>query len=66
MKERTVVVSGFSKTFAMTGWRLGYALGPERIIKLMTKINQYGIMSAQTTAQFAAIEALKSCYDDVA
>ena len=66
MKERTVVVSGFSKTFAMTGWRLGYALGPERIIKLMTKIHQYGIMSAPTTAQFAAIEALKSCDDDVA
>lgn len=64
MKERTVVVSGFSKTFAMTGWRLGYALGPERIIKLMTKIHQYGIMSAPTTAQFAAIEALKSCDDD--
>ena len=65
MKERTVVVSGFSKTFAMTGWRLGYALGPERIIKLMTKIHQYGIMSAPTTAQFAAIEALKSCDDDI-
>ena len=65
MKERTVVVNGFSKTYAMTGWRLGYALGPERIIKLMTKIHQYGIMSAPTTAQYAAIEALKNCDDDV-
>jgi aminotransferase len=65
MKERTVVVNGFSKTFAMTGWRLGYALGPERLIKLMTKVHQFGIMSAPTTAQFAAIEALKSCDDDI-
>lgn len=65
MKERTVVVNGFSKTFAMTGWRLGYALGPERIIKLMTKIHQYGIMSAPTTAQFAAVEGLKNCDNDV-
>ncbi len=65
MRERTVVVNGFSKTFAMTGWRLGYALGPERIIKLMTKIHQFGIMSAPTTAQYAAIEALKNCDNDV-
>ncbi len=65
MKERTVVVNGFSKSFAMTGWRLGYALGPERIIKLMTKIHQYGIMSAPTTAQFAAVEGLKNCDNDV-
>lgn len=65
MKERTVVVNGFSKTFAMTGWRLGYALGPKPIIKLMTKVHQFGIMSAPTTAQFAAIEALKHCDDDV-
>lgn len=65
MKERTVVVNGFSKTFAMTGWRLGYALGPKPIIKLMTKVHQFGIMSAPTTAQFAAIEALKNCDDDV-
>jgi aminotransferase len=65
MRERTVVVNGFSKTFAMTGWRLGYALGPAPIIKLMTKVHQYGIMSAPTTAQYAAIEALKSCDDDV-
>ncbi len=65
MKERTVVVNGFSKAFAMTGWRLGYAMGPERIIKLMTKVHQYGIMSSPTTSQYAAIEALKSCDEDV-
>ncbi len=65
MRERTVVVNGFSKSFAMTGWRLGYALGPSRIIQLMTKIHQYGIMSAPTTAQFAAIEALKSCDNEL-
>lgn len=65
MKERTVVVNGFSKAFAMTGWRLGYAMGPAPIIKAMTKVHQYGIMSAPTTSQFAAIEALKNCDDDV-
>lgn len=65
MRERTVVVNGFSKAFAMTGWRLGYALGPEPIIKQMTKIHQYGIMSAPTTSQYAAIEALRNCDDDV-
>ncbi len=65
MYERTVVVNGFSKAFAMTGWRLGYAIGPERLIKLMTKIHQYGIMSSPTTSQYAAIEALRSCDDDV-
>ncbi len=65
MYERTVVVNGFSKAFAMTGWRLGYAMGPERIIKLMTKIHQFGIMSSPTTSQYAAIEALKSCDEDV-
>lgn len=65
MRERTVVVNGFSKTFAMTGWRLGYALGPTPIIKAMTKLHQYGIMSSPTTSQFAAIEALRSCDKDV-
>lgn len=65
MRERTVVINGFSKAFAMTGWRLGYALGPEKLIKLMTKVHQFGIMSAPTTAQYAAIEALKNCDDDV-
>lgn len=59
MKERTVVINGFSKTYAMTGWRLGYALGPEEIISQMTKLHQYAIMSAPTTAQYAAIEALR-------
>ena len=65
MKERTITVNGFSKTFAMTGWRLGYALGPAPIIKQMTKVHQYGIMSAPTTSQFAAIEALKNGDDSV-
>lgn len=65
MKERTVTVNGFSKAFAMTGWRLGYALGPAPIIAQMTKIHQYAIMCAPTTSQFAAIEALRSCDEDV-
>ncbi len=65
MRERTVVVNGFSKTFAMTGWRLGYALGSAPIIKAMTKVHQYCIMSSPTTSQFAAIEALRSCDGDV-
>jgi len=65
MRERTVIVNGFSKTFAMTGWRLGYALGPAPIIKAMTKMHQFGIMSSPTTSQFAAIEALRSCDADV-
>lgn len=65
MKERTIVVNGFSKAFAMTGWRLGYALGPAPIIKAMTKVHQYGIMSSPTTSQFAAIEAMKNCDGDV-
>lgn len=65
MKERTVVVSGFSKAYAMTGWRLGYALGPAEIIGQITKLHQYGIMSSPTTAQYAAIEALKNGDNDV-
>ena len=65
MKERTVVVSGFSKAYAMTGWRLGYALGPEPIISQMLKLHQYAIMSAPTTAQNAAIEALKHGDSDI-
>lgn len=65
MYDRTVVVNGFSKAFAMTGWRLGYAVGPAEIIKLMTKVHQYGIMSSPTTSQYAAIEALRNCDDDV-
>lgn len=59
MRERTVLVSGFSKAYAMTGWRLGYACGPKEIIKVMTKVHQYAIMSAPTTAQYAAIEAMR-------
>lgn len=65
MKERTIVVNGFSKSFSMTGWRLGYACGPAPIIGQMTKIHQFAIMSAPTTSQFAAIEALRSCDDSV-
>ncbi|MBP3359432.1 MAG: aminotransferase class I/II-fold pyridoxal phosphate-dependent enzyme [Clostridia bacterium] len=66
MRERTVLINGFSKAFAMTGWRLGYAMGPAPVIKMMTKIHQFGIMSSPTTSQYAAIEALKSCDNDVA
>lgn len=65
MYERTVVINGFSKSYAMTGWRLGYALGPVQIIEQMTKLHQYGIMSAPTTAQYAAIEALSKGDKDV-
>ncbi|MBE6121575.1 MAG: aminotransferase class I/II-fold pyridoxal phosphate-dependent enzyme [Erysipelotrichaceae bacterium] len=65
MKERTIVVNGFSKTYSMTGWRLGYAAGPRPIIAAMTKIHQSCIMSAPTTSQYAAITALRDCDDDV-
>ena len=65
MKERTILIDGFSKAFAMTGWRLGYACGPEHIIKQMTKIHQFAIMCAPTTSQYAAVEALKHGEDDV-
>lgn len=60
MRERTVVINGFSKSYAMTGWRLGYALGPHEIIAMMVKLHQFCIMSAPTTAQYAAIEALRN------
>ncbi len=66
MKERTIIVSGFSKAYAMTGWRLGYLLGPEPIMSQILKLHQYGIMSSPTTAQYAAIEALRNGDDDVA
>lgn len=66
MKERTVVVNGFSKAFSMTGWRLGFACGPKELIAPMLKIHQYAIMCAPTTSQYAAIEALRSCDEDVA
>ncbi len=65
MKERTVVVNGFSKAYAMTGWRLGYACGPEEIISQMIKIHQYCIMCAPTTSQYAAVEALRNGDEDV-
>lgn len=63
--ERTITVNGFSKAFSMTGWRLGYACGPKPIIDQITKIHQYAIMSSPTTSQYAAIEALKNCDEDV-
>ncbi len=65
MRERTIVINGFSKAYAMTGWRLGYALGPHRIIDQMTKLHQYGIMSSPTTAQYAAIDALRNGDGDI-
>lgn len=65
MKERTIVVNGFSKAYAMTGWRLGYAVGPQPVISVMTKIHQSCIMSAPTTSQYAAVVALRSCDDEI-
>lgn len=65
MQERTIVINGFSKTYSMTGWRLGYALGPAPVIKEMTKLHQFAIMSAPTNSQFAAIDALKNGDDDI-
>lgn len=65
MKERTIVINGFSKAHAMTGWRLGYACGPEVIIKQMLKIHQFAIMCAPTNSQYAAVEALRECDDAV-
>ena len=66
MRERTIVINGFSKSYAMTGWRLGYACGPKEIIEQMTKVHQYAIMCAPTTSQYAAVEALKNGDPDVA
>lgn len=65
MRERTIIVSGFSKTYAMTGWRLGFALGPKDIIDNMTKLHQFSIMSSPTTSQYAAIEALNNGDNDI-
>ena len=65
MKERTIMINGFSKAFAMTGWRLGYACGPAEIIKQMIKLHQYAIMCAPTNSQFAAVEALRNCDTEV-
>ena len=66
MKERTILINGFSKAYAMTGWRLGYACGPREIIEQMTKIHQFAIMCAPTTSQYAAVEAMKNGDADVA
>lgn len=65
MRERTVTINGFSKAFAMTGWRLGYACAPRVIMEQMVKLHQFAIMCAPTNSQFAAIEAMKNCDDDV-
>lgn len=66
MRERTIVINGFSKTYSMTGWRMGYAVAPKELIAPMTKLHQYAIMSAPTISQFAAIEALRNGDDDIA
>ena len=66
MKERTILINGFSKSYAMTGWRLGYACGPKTIIEQMTKIHQFAIMCAPTTSQYAAVEAIRNGDEDVA
>lgn len=66
MAERTIVVNGFSKSYAMTGWRLGWAMGPKELMRHICKIHQFGIMSAPTTAQFAGIEAIRTGDDDIA
>ncbi|MDE6951655.1 MAG: aminotransferase class I/II-fold pyridoxal phosphate-dependent enzyme [Lachnospiraceae bacterium] len=65
MKERTILINGFSKAYAMTGWRLGYACGPAAVIEQMLKVHQYAIMCAPTTSQYAAVEALKNGDEDV-
>ena len=65
MRERTIVVNGFSKAYAMTGWRLGYAAGPQPVIEQMTKVHQFAIMCAPTTSQYAAVTALKECDDEI-
>ena len=66
MRERTIVINGFSKAYAMTGWRLGYACGPRLILEQMFKIHQFAIMCAPTTSQYAAVEAIKNGDEDVA
>ena len=65
MRERTILINGFSKAYAMTGWRLGYACGPREILEQMTKLHQFAIMCAPTTSQYAAVEALRNGDDDV-
>ena len=65
MKDRSIVINGFSKAFAMTGWRLGYVAAPRYMMKQMVKVHQFCIMAAPTTSQYAAIEAMRSCDDEV-
>lgn len=65
MRERTLVINGFSKGFAMTGWRLGYVCGPQKIVEQMVKIHQYAIMCAPTNSQYAAVEGLRNCENEV-
>ena len=65
MQERTILVNGFSKAFAMTGWRMGYACGPQPVMKHIVKLHQFAIMCAPTTAQYAAIEAMENGEEDV-
>ena len=66
MKERTILINGFSKAYAMTGWRLGYAAGPAPVIKQMLKVHQYAIMSSPTTSQYAAVVAMRDCDEEIA
>lgn len=65
MRDRTIVINGFSKGFAMTGWRLGYCCGPEAIVEQMIKLHQFAIMCAPTNSQYAAVEGLRNCADEV-
>ena len=65
MRDRTILINGFSKAYAMTGWRLGYACGPKEIVQQMTKIHQFAIMCAPTVSQYAAVEALKNGDSDI-
>ena len=65
MMERTILVNGFSKTYSMTGWRLGYVAGPQEIIAQMLKIHQFAIMCSPTTSQYAALEAVKNCDGEI-
>ena len=65
MQERTIIINGFSKAYAMTGWRLGFATGPTEIVKAMTKLHQYAIMCAPTTSQYAGVEALRAGDEDI-
>ena len=66
MRERTIVINGFSKSYAMTGWRLGWVMAPREMLQPLVKIHQFGIMSAPTLSQFAGIEAMRSCADEIA